>query len=241
VELSVIIPLYNEEKRISQTISVIADYLKRNLKSYEIILVNDGSTDNTLLVIKKIQEELQNIVIIENQKNKGKGYSIRRGVLEVKGKYILFSDADLSTPIEEIERLMPKLEEGFNIAIGSRGLPDSRILLHQGKIRENMGRIFGFIVRKFIGLKIRDTQCGFKLFPKKVANLIFREQTINGFSFDVEFLLIAKEKGLRIAEVPIVWRDSNESKVNIFTEPVKMLRDLIRIKWKHLRKNYSQN
>lgn len=237
--LSVVIPMYNEENRIKKTLEKIVDYFLNKKIKYEIILINDGSTDNTGEIINKYKDRLNNdrsnctISILNNKKNIGKGFSVRSGVLASKGKYILFSDADLSTPIEEVERLFFYLQDGFNIAIGSRSLKESKIIIRQNKVRESMGKFFNFLVRKITSLKYIDTQCGFKIFDRKAIDSIFPYLQINDFSFDVEILYLAEKFGLKVKEVPICWLNSRDSKVRIIKDPFCMIINLMRIKKIH--------
>jgi dolichyl-phosphate beta-glucosyltransferase len=229
--LSVILPAYNEEKRIPGSLHKIVHYLNNSGYMYEIIVVDDGSTDHTLEVATAAAAACKNFRIIQNKTNRGKGYSVKTGVLQSKGDIILFSDTDLSTPIEELPKLLKCLEEGYDIAIGSRALPESEIRLHQARGREGMGRIFNFLVQALVIEGIQDTQCGFKCFKRRAAEAVFQRQRLTGFSFDVEILYLAKKLGYRIAEVPVVWSNSKETKVSILKDPLRMLLDLLKIRY----------
>ena len=229
IYLSVVIPAFNEEERIEETLSKIELYLKKQDYPYEIIVVDDGSEDNTARLVMNYPTYNHTLRLLQNEGNKGKGYSVKRGVLEARGAYILFSDADLSTPIEEVEKLMPWFDKGYDIVIGSRGLPQSNIVIHQPLYRETMGRIFNLLVQLLTIKGIKDTQCGFKCFRGDVARDIFNRQTLSGFSFDVEVLYIATKLNYRIKEVPINWYNSPRTKVNALTDSLKMLFDLVRI------------
>jgi dolichyl-phosphate beta-glucosyltransferase len=231
--LSIIIPAFNESERIIKTFSKIDAYTKKQSYSYEIIVIDDGSRDDTGDLVRDLSAQNDTIRFIRNKKNMGKGYSVKRGMLEARGEYLLFSDADLSTPIEEIEKLTPWFSQGYDIVIGSRGLPDSKVFKHQPFYREKSGRIFNILVQLLIMEGIKDTQCGFKCFRQDVAKRVFQKQTINGFCFDVEILFLATQLGYRIKEVPIVWYNADGSKVNIPWDPFKMFFDLIRIRWSH--------
>ncbi|HWP48987.1 MAG TPA: dolichyl-phosphate beta-glucosyltransferase [Candidatus Limnocylindrales bacterium] len=229
--LSIVLPAYNEEKRIPGSLQKMIQYLNNSDYLYEIIVVDDGSTDHTLEVATAAATACKNFKIIQNKTNRGKGYAVKTGVLQSKGEIILFSDTDLSTPIEELPKLLKYLQEGYDIAIGSRALPESEVRLHQARGREGMGRIFNFLVQALVIEGIRDTQCGFKCFKRQAAEAIFQKQRLNGFSFDVEILYLARKLGYRIAEVPVVWLNSKETKVSILRDPLYMLMDLLKIRY----------
>jgi dolichyl-phosphate beta-glucosyltransferase len=231
--ISIIIPVYNEEKRIRSTLEEIYRYFKDNFPNFEIIVVDDGSCDETLKIVENFKKnrDTETIKIIKNENNKGKGYVVRKGIMEAKGEYVLFTDADLSTPIREFEKLSKYLYEGYDIAIGSRGLEESNIEIRQAFYREVMGKIFNMLVRLILLKDFRDTQCGFKCFKRNVAHKIFNQQKIAGFGFDVEILYRAKKYGYQIREVPIRWLNSKESKVNPVLNSIKMLLDLLKIKF----------
>ncbi|MFC1690536.1 dolichyl-phosphate beta-glucosyltransferase [Nanoarchaeota archaeon] len=226
-EISIVIPAYNEEKRIGNSLKKILSYLKKNKFNFEIIVVDDGSTDNTIKIVKKINS---NIRIIKNNSNKGKGFSVRKGILSANKQLILFSDADLSTPIEELPRLIKAIEDDYDLAIGSRAITGAKIEIHQPFYREAIGRIFNKIVQTIATWGIKDTQCGFKLFKKKTAKEIFSRLTINNFGFDVEAIFIAKKKGYKIKEIPITWINSAGSKVSPVKDSIKMFLDLFKIR-----------
>ncbi len=233
IYLSVVIPAFNEEQKIGETLSKIELYLIEQDYSYEIIVIDDGSVDNTVELVKNFTAYNHSLRLLRNEGNKGKGFSVKRGILEARGEYILFSDADLSTPIEEIEKLIPWFGKGYDIVIGSRALPQSNIMIHQPFYREAMGRIFNIIVQILNIRGIKDTQCGFKCFRRDVAYQIFSKQTIRGFTFDVEVLYIASNLGNRIKEVPINWYNSPQTRVDVMSDPLKMFIDLLRIKFNH--------
>lgn len=237
--LSVVIPAFNEESRIFQTVSHLEDYLKENFSNFEIIVVDDGSSDLTASLLTKAAAKFSGIRILDNEANIGKGHSVRRGVLSSKGSFILTCDADLSAPIEEIEKLIPWLDDGFDIVIGSRGLKDSEIAERQPWYREKMGRIFNLFVRILIIGGIMDTQCGFKLFNVKSAREVFEKSRLNGFSYDVEILFISMLKGFKIKEVPIRWSHSPDSKVRLLKDSVRMFIDLLKIRFYHFYGNYK--
>jgi dolichyl-phosphate beta-glucosyltransferase len=234
MHLSVIIPAYNEAKRITVTLSRIESYIKTQGYPYEIIVIDDGSTDNTGDLVRARIAHNNLIQLLQNSKNRGKGYSVKRGIIEARGEYLLFSDADLSTPIEEIERLMPWFNQGFDIVIGSRGLKESNVVRHQPFYREKSGRVFNVLVQLLTVKGIKDTQCGFKCFRRDAAKQVFERQVINGFCFDVEVLWIATQSGYRIKEIPITWYNSKGTKVNMLADSLRMFLDLLKI-----RSNYS--
>lgn len=237
-ELSIVIPAFNEEQRIGESLKKIYNYFREKNLNFEIIVVNDGSYDGTEKVVlefyKTVQGELK---ILSNERNFGKGYSVRCGILNSKAKKILFTDSDLSTPIEEFEKLNYWLEQNYDIAIGSRALKDSEVLVPQPFYREYAGKIFNLPVQMFFLPGIKDTQCGFKLFKSPIAKRIFSIQRIWGFSFDVETLYLAKKFGYKIKEVPVRWINSKDSKVNILKAPMQMIFELIKIRW--YMKNYK--
>jgi dolichyl-phosphate beta-glucosyltransferase len=238
--LSIVIPAYNEEAFIKNTLDRVGEYLNGRYPSYEIIVVCDGCKDNTAEVAKEAAKDNLKIRVLDRKTNMGKGFSVRQGCLEAKGDYVIFTDADLSTPIDEIEKLLKSLEEGYDIAIGSRALKESDIQIRQAWYREIMGKIFNLLVQTFAIKGIRDTQCGFKGFKKEVARKIFQRQTINGFGFDVEVIYIARVLGYNIKEVPVRWLNRAASKVNPLTHSFQMLTDLIRIRLRGFKGAYER-
>ncbi len=228
--VSIIIGAYNEEKRLTKTLRAIHAYLTDRKTAYEIIVVNDGSTDRTAAVVAELTPHIPNLRLIGYERNRGKGYALRTGVLASKGDVVLVSDADLSTPIEELDTLLPYLSE-HGVVIGSRALALSRIIVRQPWWRKGMGKTFNRIVKLLIMDDFQDTQCGFKLFSGTAARDLFRDARIDRFAYDVEILALAKKKGYRIAEVPIKWLNDPDSKVSPVRDSLKMLIDLIRIRF----------
>jgi dolichyl-phosphate beta-glucosyltransferase len=217
--ISIIIPAYNERVRLPDTLRRIDDYLRlNNWVFHEIIVVDDGSTDRTVEAAKEFARENPNVRVLMNPGNRGKGYSVRHGMRKARGEWRLFSDADLSTPIEELEKLWCRVaREPDQIAIGSRAIDPSLIGIHQPGLRETMGRIFNGVMKALTGLAISDTQCGFKLFRGDVAEEVFSRQILERFGFDAEVLYIASRRGYSIAEVPVVWNHMEGSKVGMLT------------------------
>ena len=228
--ISVVIPTYNEEERIEGSIKTVEQYLRDSGFDYEIIISDDGSTDKTLDAPRKIMAGNEKIKLVINE-HKGKGGAVRAGILQSTGDFVLFTDADLSTPIEELERLKKALDEGYDIAIASRDLPGSKILKHQSWYRELLGKFLNRIIQLLYVPGISDTQCGFKLFKGKVARELFSRQKINGLLFDVEVLYSARKKNYRIAEVPVTWRHNEFSKVSIVSDLPRVIWDLINIRF----------
>jgi len=230
MEISIVIPAYNEEKRIGKTLERVYEYFKKKKTEFEIIVVDDGSNDRTVEIVEKFSSDKKEIRILKHEKNMGKGKAVKTGILDAKGNLILFTDADLSTPIEEFEKLKKKIENGYDIAIGSRALKGSKIVIPQPFYRRIIGRIFPLLVRLIVIKDFKDTQCGFKLFKKEVAKKIFSQLKTEGFAFDVEVLARGKKENFKIAEVGVLWYNSPESKVSILKSPFKMFLELNRIK-----------
>jgi dolichyl-phosphate beta-glucosyltransferase len=230
MEISIVIPAYNEEKRIGKTLKKVYEYFKEKKIEFEIIVVDDGSNDKTVEIVEKFSFDKKEIRILKHEKNMGKGAAVKTGILNAKGELILFTDADLSTPIEEFEKLKKEIENGYDIAIGSRGLKDSKIVIPQPFYRRIIGKIFPFLVRLIVINDFKDTQCGFKLFKKEAGKKIFSQLKTDGFAFDVEVLARGKKENFKIAEVPVVWINSPYSSVKIFKDSFKMFISLLKIR-----------
>mgnify|MGYP000468806795 CR=1 FL=1 len=230
IYLSVVVPAYNEEKRIGFSLFRIKDYLQSRNLSAEVIVVDDGSTDRTAEVAREIMADYPEFRVISHPVNRGKGAAVRTGALQARGELVLFTDADLSTPIEELEKFLPLSREGYEVVIGSRALPESEIKERQGWLREHLGKGFNLLVRLLVLKGFKDTQCGFKLFWKEAAREIFFRLETEGFAFDVEVLLLARKLGYKIAQVPVVWVNHPESRVRLVRSSLKMLGELIKIR-----------
>jgi len=238
-DISVVIPAYNEENRLAPTIDNIGEYLRSEGYGYEIIVVDDGSSDATVELAKQAASMDPAVRIVENGANRGKGFSVKNGFMHATGRLVLFSDADLSTPIEELGRLKETMDAGADIVIGSRAMRDSDIIKRQPLYRMLMGKTFNKLVRILTVRGIKDTQCGFKLFRKDTCKGLFEVQRIERFAFDVELLFLASRKGLTVREIPVRWINSPQSKVNVVRDSARMLLDIIRLRWDYLRGAYS--
>jgi dolichyl-phosphate beta-glucosyltransferase len=238
VFLSVIIPAFNEQERIADSLYLIKDYLSKQSYRSEIIVVDDGSSDLTMEIVKFIDiygreiKEQDEGTILENIKNVGKGFSVARGMIKARGKLVLFSDADLSTPIEEIEKLLPHINEGYSIVIGSRGMTES-IVEKKPFHREIISNTLNIIVKLLAVSGIQDTQCGFKLYTRDAAQRVALLQRIYGFAFDIEHLYIARKLHFKIKEVPVKWDHKDGSKVDLVKESIRMILDMIKIRYLH--------
>lgn len=229
VELSIVIPAYNELERLPPTLAALEAYLKVNTSSWEIIVSDDGSRDGSL---EKLPPKFPEVTFLRAPRNQGKGAAVRRGMLAAKGNLVLFSDADLSTPIDELAAMREAIEKGgYDVAIASRGLPGSRLVVRQPWYRELSGRVFNQLVRPLSGLPFRDTQCGFKLFSARAARGIFGIATANGFAFDVEILIIASLLGLSVAEMPVRWINVEGTKLSFFKHGPRMVMDILKYRW----------
>jgi len=237
--LSVVIPAYNEEKRLPRTLIEIDKYLRKWPKEYEIIVVNDGSKDGTSDVVRKLQSKIANLKLIDNKENRGKGYVVRQGLLSAQGKIRLFSDADNSTSIDHIEKMLPWFERGFDIVIGSRDIKGAVLDPPQPFFRRFVGNVFNLMVQIIVGLwGIWDTQCGFKAFSEKAAKDILPRCKVDRWAFDPEILIIGKKLGYKIKEVPVRWANDPNSKVKL-KSIFRMAWDLFRIRWNLIMRKYN--
>lgn len=237
--LSIIIPAYNEEHRIGDTLLDIHKYLFKQDYDYEIIVVSDGSTDNTGSVVENLKPQVSNLKLIDNKKNCGKGCVVRQGMLEAKGEYRLFMDADNSTTINHLDKFWPYIQEGYDIVIGSIEIEGAKIHEEAAWYRRMLGKYSKYVIRTISGLwRIRDTQRGFKLFTAEAAEKVFPKQTIMRWGFDIEILILAKKIGFKIKEVPVNWSNPGESKVTLKSY-IKTFQELLKIKQNLITNKYK--
>jgi dolichyl-phosphate beta-glucosyltransferase len=230
VDLEVVIPAYNESERLERTLARIREYYESQPYSWRCTIISDGSKDNTFEIATQFAEHDSRFQALEYAKNRGKGYAVRYGMLNARAHRILFCDADLATPQEETEKLWKAMESGADVAIGSRPLRDSNLEIRQPWYREFLGRCFNRAVQLLATRGIDDTQCGFKMFTAHANEEIFSRCKLDGFSFDFEALMIARDLGLRVDEVPIRWRHQEGSKVVLLRDGPRMLRDLVKLR-----------
>ena len=229
IKLSVVIPAYNEEKRIGGTLEKVIAYLLRQEYKFEIIIVDDGSKDRTTEIAANLTHGLSNYGLVKTGINKGKGSVVKTGMLKARGEFVLFMDADYSTPIEEIEKCFPAFELGFDIVIGSRRLPESKIKVHQPFLREMMGKVFRLIANSLLGLNVTDITCGFKCFKNNVAQGIFKKQLLERWGFDAEILFLARKSGYLIQEIPVCWVNDDNSRVSLKIDALRSFQEIIQI------------
>jgi dolichyl-phosphate beta-glucosyltransferase len=229
--LSIVVPAYNEEARLPATLARIAQWLAGRTFSFcEVVVVDDGSADGTAAFVEQHKPTNPCLRLLRNPGNRGKGYAVRHGMLDAGGEWILYTDADLSTPIDEVDKLYTAAErEGAVIAIGSRAVDRSLVSVHQSTFREYSGRFFNIAMRSLTGLPFEDTQCGFKLFQRSAARTVFSLQQLDGFSFDVEDLVIANRCGLRAIEVPVRWANVEGTRVSL-SQGLRSFTDLMKIR-----------
>lgn len=240
LEISVVVPAYNEEKRIAVSLPVIWNTLAARFSRFEILVVDDGSSDRTSEKVMEFGDSGHpEVRVIRYGANRGKGYAVRTGMLAAQGEIVLFSDADLSTPMEELDKLKKVLDEGYDLAIGSRALKESQIELRQPFYRVLMGKTFNKIVQLMALPGVWDSQCGFKIFKRAAAKELFGSSRIDGFSFDVEILFLARKRGMVFREVPVRWINSPESKVSPISHSLQMLKDMFVMRFKYFLGKYD--
>ncbi len=231
-DVSVVIPAYNEERRIGPTIERVRSFAPRTCRICEIVVADDGSADGTVALAESFHRPSLPVRVLRSPGNRGKGDAVRRGVLAARGGSVLFSDADLSTPIEELDRLHPRLAEA-PLVIGSRAAPDADLAVPQPLYRELAGRTFNLLFQALVLRGVRDSQCGFKLFERQAAQDLFSRLTLEGFGFDVEVLYLARRLGYPIVEVGVRWEDDRDSKVRLWRDAPRMFTDLVRVRLAH--------
>ncbi|RMH52309.1 MAG: glycosyltransferase family 2 protein [Zetaproteobacteria bacterium] len=242
MKLSVVIPAFDEEARLPRTLEEATAWLDDRLEQgdlfddYEIIVVDDGSRDRTAEVVEQLAGARSRLRLLRQPGNRGKGAAVRRGMIEANGDIRLFMDADHSTHIRELERGWPLLQQGAGVVIGSRQHAESEIARHQSWLRESMGKCFNAMMRGMTGIPLQDTQCGFKMFTAEAAALLFPQQRIDGFSFDVELIYLAQRAGIEVAEIPVRWVNEPHSRVRMLIDPLHMAADVVRIRLMHNKK-----
>jgi glycosyltransferase involved in cell wall biosynthesis len=239
--ISIVIPAYNESPRISKALGEVLRVVRQRGWHAEVLVVNDGSTDRTAAIVAEFAQLNPEVRLLNNLENRGKGFSVRHGVLNAVGEIVMFTDADLSAPMEEAERLFAALDQGADIAIGSRWLERKRQTHKQPLYRQFFGRCFNAITRLIMGLPFADTQCGFKAFRRPVAQTIFQLQRIERWGFDPELLFIALKRGYNIREVPVTWGHDERSRLSYLKDGIKMLEEVVYIRWEALAGAYDRN
>lgn len=238
IYLSIVIPAYNEKNRIGNTLMETSDFLVTQNYNYEIIVVDDGSDDGTAKLVENLQKSVKNLKIISNQKNRGKGYAVRQGLIKARGKIRLFMDADNATNIAQIQNFLPFFQKGYAVVIGSRDSQGSQIKKHQPFYKELLGDLGNFLIQLLVISGIRDTQCGFKCFSAEFVENIFPKLKINRWGFDIELLILARKNDYLIKTVPVIWTDNANSKVKL-NGYIGTLKELSQIKWNIIRGKYK--
>jgi len=237
--LTIIVPAYNEELRLPPSLELIASYVQESGRETEVLVVDDGSKDKTATVAESFRVRIPLLRVVPNGENRGKGYSVRHGMQEARGEIVLFTDADLSAPIEEADKLIAALGQ-YDVAIGSRALDRNLIAVHESGFREFAGIVFNKIVRIVLWLPFVDTQCGFKAFRRERCKIIFDQQRIERFGFDPELLYLARHHGLKSVEIPVRWAHSPATKVSMLRDSVQMFVDVFTIRWNALLGRYRR-
>ncbi len=238
--LSIVIPAYNESARIEAALERVLSCVRERQWDAEVLVVDDGSKDDTAAIVSRWAERHGNLHLIQNSGNRGKGYSVRNGLLQASGQVVMFTDADLSSPMEEAELLLAAIADGADVAIGSRWLDKTRQTIHQPLYRQFFGRCFNWITRTVMGLPFKDTQCGFKAFRRPVAQVVFRLQRIERWGFDPEILFIARKLKYVVREVPVSWGHDERSRLSYLRDGLKMLEDMVVIRLNSLAGRYGE-
>jgi len=236
---SLIIPAYNESVRIRPTLHALLRHLHEQNWDAEILVVNDGSSDDTAQIVREFGKAHSQVLLIENPGNRGKGYSVRNGMLHARGDICLFTDADLSSPITEAQKLFDAIAQGADLAIGSRWLRSELQTERQPLYRQLFGRVFNLVLRVVLGLRFADTQCGFKAFRHDAAQRIFPLQRIERWGFDPEILFLARRAGLRVDEIPVIWAHSEGTRLHPFRDGMRMFVEVLRIRWNAMTGDYT--
>jgi glycosyltransferase involved in cell wall biosynthesis len=237
---SLVIPAYNESERITASLDKILAYIAQNNWDAEVLVVNDGSRDNTADVIRQYEQRSSIVRLLENPGNRGKGYSVRHGMLQARGDVLIFSDADLSSPIYESAKLIREIEKGADVAFGSRWLEADTQTERQSILRQIAGRVYNLLLRAILGLNYKDTQCGLKAFTRDAAEKVFTRQKIERWGFDPELLFIAKKFGMKMVEVPVEWAHDDRSKINPVVDGFKMGMEMLKIRWNGITGRYDK-
>jgi glycosyltransferase involved in cell wall biosynthesis len=238
---SIVIPAFNEAARIPATLEAVVARIRARGWNTEVIVVDDGSRDHTAEVVRAFAAAHPEVRLIQNDRNRGKGYSVRNGLLQAQGDVVMFTDADLSSPIEEAERLFRAIEDGADIAIGSRWLESSRQTIRQPLYRQLFGRCFNGVTRAVMRLPFADTQCGFKAFTRSAAQTVFQLQTIERWGFDPEILFIALKRKLKVKEVPVSWAHDERTRMSYLRDGLRMLQDIAIVRWNALLGRYGRD
>jgi dolichyl-phosphate beta-glucosyltransferase len=242
IAYSIVIPAYNEGARLGASLARVLEYVHAQAwnAEVEVIVVNDGSRDNTAELVRGFAEKNPMLRLVENPGNRGKGYAVRNGMLNARGEVVVFSDADLSSPIEEMPKLLAALASGADIAIGSRWLRAELQTQRQSRHRQLFGRVFNVLLRIILGLRFKDTQCGFKAFTRQASQAILPLQRIERWGFDPEILFLARKFGFRVEEVPVVWGHSGDTRIHPVVDGVRMFWEMVRIRWYDLTGKYDE-
>jgi glycosyltransferase involved in cell wall biosynthesis len=239
VRYSIVIPAYNESRRIERTLQEVLAYAAQQRWDAEVIIVNDGSRDNTVEIVGRYAEKNPALRLIENPGNRGKGYSVRNGMLKAGGDVMLFSDADLSAPIGESAKLFEQIQMGADVAVGSRWVKPELQTQKQSLHRQAFGRVFNLALRLVLGLRFKDTQCGFKAFSRRAVDSIFPQQRIERWGFDPEVIFLAEKKGLKVIEVPVQWAHEPGGSIHPVRDGLRMLLEMLKVRWYWIAGKYA--